>query len=225
MYNEAIAAWDAKVTSSEWTTFPAYETLSSVATQVNSYSLVGPSLCRNPKWIQMSLQCVLIVFGAAKAIRDNYSPRWRWLARWQSDAPKQLQEMRAQAVELLKPLYKERMEALGKNTGRDSSAYLDCVNWLLQLKNSDTSLEKVADQELFLAIASTHTTSSTLTSVLFDLVAHPEYHEEILAEVRQALEECGGEWTLQRIAQMKKLDSFMKESNRLNPIGFSKSKR
>ncbi|KAI1147580.1 cytochrome P450 [Nemania diffusa] len=225
MYNEAIAAWDAKVASGDWTTFPAYEALSSVATQVNSYALVGSSLCRNPQWIQISLQCVVIVFAAAKAIRDNYTPRWRWLARWQSDAPAQLRTMRVQAVDLLTPLYDERKDALKNKSIQDSSTYLDSVNWLLQLKSSDTSIEKVADQELFLAIASTHTTSSTLTSVLFDLLAHPEYQEELRAEAKEALEECSGEWTLQRLARMKKLDSFMKESNRLNPIGFIAGQR
>ncbi|KAI1170862.1 cytochrome P450 [Nemania sp. FL0916] len=225
MYCEAIAALDAKVTSSDWTTFPAYETLSTIATQVNSYALVGPSLCRDPRWIQISLQCVMIVFGAAKAIRDNYTPRWRWLARWQSDAPAQLRAMRAQAVEMLRPLYKERKDALNSKASQDDEAHLDCVNWLLQLKNSDTSIEKIADQELFLAIASTHTTSATLTSILFDLLAHPQSQDELRAEVNEALEECGGKWTLQRVAQMKKMDSFMKESNRLNPIGFIAGQR
>ncbi|GAW26913.1 putative cytochrome P450 [Rosellinia necatrix] len=225
MHSEAVAALEAKVPSSKWYTFPAYETLSGIATQVNSYALVGPSLCRNPAWISLSLQCVMIVFGAAKSIRDNYNPRWRWLARWQSDAPKQLKEMRAQAIELLRPLYKERIGASKEHDDGGSSGFLDCVNWLLQRKKYDSSLEKIADQELFLAIASTHTTSSTLASILFDLLARPSDLEELSSEVGQVSKECGGEWTLQHVAKMKKLDSFMKESNRINPIGFIAGQR
>lgn len=200
----------------------AYELLSGVAAQVTALALVGPVLCRNKEWLQLSIQTTFAIFGAAHAIRDNYSPRWRWLAHWWNDAPKQIRAMRARAVELLTPLYKERVDALKKSDNNTTSAFSDCVHWLLKLKGAEKAIERIADQQLFLTVASIHTTSSTLTSTLFDLITHPEYHTEIMEHIAEALVESNGHWTLQHVAQMRKLDSFMKESQRMNPIGFSK---
>lgn len=219
IFNEAILALDAKAIPKNWTTLPAYETLCSVVTQVNAFALVGPSLCRNPEWIQLSMQAVITVIGTAMSIRATYSPRWRWLARWQSDAPKQVREIRAKATALLEPIYKERVDAL--KTKQDASTFRDAVNWLVRLKGGDKPLDKIVDNQLFLSIASVHTSSAVLTSILFDLFTHAESHDEILAEVREVLAECDGQWSMQQVAKMRKLDSFMKESFRLHPIGFS----
>ena len=186
--------------------------------RVTALALVGPELCRNPEWLELSIGTTHAIMGAANVIRDTYSPRWRWLARWQNEAPKQMIAMRKKAIKLLAPLYKDRADA----RKRDVSYYNDCLHWLLRLKSAEKSIDRIADQQLFLTIASMHTTSATLTSTLFDMLAHPKYQAEILDDIKQAMEEKGdGPWTLQNVASMRKLDSFMKESQRIHPLGFS----
>lgn len=130
-----------------------------------------------------------------------------------------MREIRAKATALLEPIYKERVDAL--KTKQDASTFRDAVNWLVRLKGGDKPLDKIVDNQLFLSIASVHTSSAVLTSILFDLFTHAESHDEILAEVREVLAECDGQWSMQQVAKMRKLDSFMKESFRLHPIGFS----
>ncbi|KAF7182336.1 hypothetical protein CNMCM7691_001816 [Aspergillus felis] len=188
-----IYLFQPSLTSVEWNTVPAYSLLANVTARVTALALVGPELCRNREWIDISLQTTFAIFNAAFTIRAKYSPGWRWLARWQSDAPRKMRAMRARAVELLTPC--------------------------------DKPLARIADEQLFLTVASMHTTSSSLTSVLYDLLIRPEYCAEITQEVQDALAECGGNWTLQQVAKMKKLDSFMKESQRVHPIGFITAQR
>ena len=52
--------------------------------------------------------------------------------------------------------------------------------------------------------------------VLYDMTAHPEYFEEIRQEVREVAREDSG-WQKTSYAKLRKLDSFMKESQRFNP--------
>jgi cytochrome P450 len=213
-----ICLFQTSLTSVEWNTVPAYSLLANVTARVTALALVGPELCRNREWIDISLQTTFAIFNAAFTIRAKYSPGWRWLARWQSDATRKMRAMRARAVELLTPCYEERLTAM---KGHSSRKYIDCLHWLLNTKTGDKSLGQIADEQLFLTVASMHTTSSSVTSVLYDLLIRPEYCAEITQEVQDTLAECGGNWALQQVAKMKKLDSFMKESQRVHPIGFS----
>ncbi|WQF87922.1 Putative cytochrome P450 [Colletotrichum destructivum] len=62
-----------------------------------------------------------------------------------------------------------------------------------------------------------------VAQVLFDLCAHPEYVEVLREEALQVLRTHGG-FTKQALADMKKMDSFMRESQRLSPptlLGFN----
>ncbi|KAI5928464.1 cytochrome P450 [Camillea tinctor] len=219
---EVEAGLEARITSEDWTKVGVYDLVSSVVSQATAFILVGPELCRNPEWLQIALTTTFAVFGAANEIRDNFTPRWRWLARWKSEAPQQLQKIRARTIELLRPLYQERLDAIKK--GR-TSAFKDTLNWLLRLDSAEKSMARIADQQLFLTLTSMHTTSGTLTSALFDMLSHPEYHDELTEEMKQAIAEGDGPWTLQQVSKMRKLDSFMKESQRVHPIGFITAQR
>lgn len=65
------------------------------------------------------------------------------------------------------------------------------------------------------------------TQAIFDLVARPEYIQPLRDEIEQAIDEDGqdtdGEGFLKlkktSMTKLKKLDSFMKESQRLSPPG------
>lgn len=62
-----------------------------------------------------------------------------------------------------------------------------------------------------------------VAQVLFDLCAHPEYVEPLRQEALEVLRQHGG-YTKQALAGMKKMDSFMRESQRLSPptlLGFN----
>lgn len=55
-----------------------------------------------------------------------------------------------------------------------------------------------------------------LTQALYDLVIHPEYTEELREEIASVVGEDG--WTKTALQKMRKLDSFLKESHRLNTV-------
>jgi len=54
-----------------------------------------------------------------------------------------------------------------------------------------------------------------MVQVIYDLAAAPEYQEPLRAEIESVITKFGG-WTKQALAEMKKLDSVLRESTRLN---------
>lgn len=57
----------------------------------------------------------------------------------------------------------------------------------------------------------------SITQALYDLATHPEFQDPIRDEIESVLSEFGG-WTKQALTKMKKLDSSLKESQRLHPV-------
>jgi hypothetical protein len=55
---------------------------------------------------------------------------------------------------------------------------------------------------------------------LYDLAVHPEYVKEMREEADAVIEEHG--WTKAAMQKMRKIDSFLKESQRVNGLASSK---
>ena len=96
---------------------------------------------------------------------------------------------------------------------------LDTIDILRQFSIGDEKLpERIATRQLGLAFAATHGPTKLITDVLYNLAARwDEYEEEIRREIEKVLAE--NKWLMSKatMSKMSKLDSFMKESQRLNP--------
>ena len=53
--------------------------------------------------------------------------------------------------------------------------------------------------------------------VIYDLVSRPEYFEPLREELKIVLEQDGGVYVKTSMTKLRKLDSFIKESQRMNP--------
>lgn len=78
------------------------------------------------------------------------------------------------------------------------------------------NIDVLLQGQMTLAAAAIHTTSASLTQVLYDIATRPKYTPELRQEVAEALEKCGGTFTKEALSGMEKLDSWMKESQRLS---------
>lgn len=61
-----------------------------------------------------------------------------------------------------------------------------------------------------------------ITHAIFDLCAMPEYIELLRSEARTALAQDKGEWQVSTLKKLHRLDSFLKESQRVNQSTFRK---
>jgi cytochrome P450 len=65
--------------------------------------------------------------------------------------------------------------------------------------------------------------TNALTQALFEICLHPEFVYDLRQEVEEVLRLNKGEWTLDVIRQLKRMDSFLKESQRCNSHSYRKS--
>ncbi|KAI1384973.1 cytochrome P450 [Hypoxylon trugodes] len=69
---------------------------------------------------------------------------------------------------------------------------------------------------LILTGAALHTSSMAITHAIFDLCSMPEYVEPLRSEAKEALAQDNGKWQVSTIKRLRRLDSFLKESQRVN---------
>jgi cytochrome P450 len=121
-----------------------------------------------------------------------------------------------QAQKLLVPeiLRRREMMAAGKlETGTKDTL----LSWMMECADeSESDPDHLAHLEIVISLAAIHTSQMNAVHVLYDLAAHPEYFEEIREEIREVVRKDSG-WQKTSYAKIRKLDSFMKESQRFNP--------
>ncbi|KAJ5382504.1 Cytochrome P450 [Penicillium concentricum] len=99
---------------------------------------------------------------------------------------------------------------------------LTLAQWVWQWTERETPGEYTPFDVAGLLVSSifgaVHTAGSVLTKSLYELTQRPEYVEILRSEVEQAIRDHGGVGR-ESIEAMTKLDSFIKETLRLQPVG------
>lgn len=95
------------------------------------------------------------------------------------------------------------------------------IQWIID--NSEPSKKAdvayITKTQMLISMVAIHTTTMTMAQVIFDLVAHPEYIDILREEIQQVHPDENAPWTKGMIAGLRKMDSFMKESQRFRPPG------
>ncbi|KAH6904042.1 cytochrome P450 [Coprinopsis sp. MPI-PUGE-AT-0042] len=200
----------------EWTAYPLLGTLIPIICRTTNRLFVGLPLCRNPDWIRINCTLTVHIFNAGNTLNKLPGFFRPIVGRWISIYDKEAKIVQKH----LTPLVEERMrqeEALGKKyEGRPN----DMISWLMDA--APARLKNVQDfthRLIGINFAAIHTTSTTLSNVLFDLAPRPEYIEPLREEVEEIIDEFG--WTKEAMGRMRKLDSFLRESSRFCGIGAS----
>jgi len=135
------------------------------------------------------------------------------VSRMLSNLPSQIR----QEIEFIRPIVEERfakMEEYGEDWDDKPN---DLLMWLMsEAKGVERSLEGVARRLLLVNFASIHSTSLTVMQVLYRLLANPEHLEPLREEVNAVIKEEG--WTKAGVDKMYKIDSFLRETLRLDGL-------
>ncbi|KAK2752697.1 hypothetical protein FQN54_008075 [Arachnomyces sp. PD_36] len=93
----------------------------------------------------------------------------------------------------------------------------DAIQWILEAALSGTSIPELCSYILYIQFSALHTSTACMTNVLLDLATHPKFQDPLKTEINTILETNGG-WSKEAIIKMRKLDSALRETERLNPI-------
>ncbi|KAK7460911.1 hypothetical protein VKT23_008839 [Stygiomarasmius scandens] len=199
----------------EWQTVHVLPTVMKIVARTTNRLFVGLPLCREPEWRDMNINFTIKVFMSAQFI--NLFPAFLRPVVGRIATP--LNSTAKTAKKYLDPLVKER---LAKEEEYDSKDWPDKPNdllsWLLELAGPEQkNTYDLTLRILTVNVAAIHTTSMAFTTALYYLAARPDIIKELREEIEECIEELG--WTKAAMGKMRKLDSFLKETQRISGTG------
>jgi cytochrome P450 len=190
-----------------------------VVAKVSGRVFVGPELCQHPEYLDLAVNYTLDLMAAVNACK-KLRPITKAFFAPRTPEVQQLRKREKQLSDFLHPIVEERMTAKSKDPNWQAPD--DMLQWMITRSDGKDSVDQIAHFQLGLIFAAIHTTTMTVTNILYTLAVTPEYIEPIREEIRNAMADNGGIITSRALQQMEKLDSYMKEVTRFYPPGVSK---
>jgi cytochrome P450 len=201
----------------DWTPVAVYPNINHIVAMVSGRVFLGTPLCRDAEWVALTTAWARDVF--ALVTKTAKYPTWirPWIVPYLSETKKVL-GLRARAKAFLSPAFSEQLEARTNYELPPEKMQDTLVSWMMKyVAPRHMNVESLVRHQLGISFASTHTTTHAISNILFDLAAQPEYQDGLREELEVVLEKCGGELTQLDLVQLRKMDSFMKESQRFSP--------
>jgi len=197
----------------EWVTVPVMPTVQRIVSRISCRILVGPSLCRNREYQEIALGSAINIMKTAMAVQLCPGPLKTIVSRIVTNLPSQIRRTR----ELIRPLVEERFAKMEQMGGKWDDGPSDVLMGLMnEAQGPERTLEALTQRMLLVNVASIHTTSFTFMHILYRLMANPEYIDPLRQEVEVVVAEEG--WTKNGIDKMNKIDSFIRESQRIDSL-------
>ncbi|KAI4125181.1 MAG: hypothetical protein LQ338_004405 [Usnochroma carphineum] len=202
----------------DWTPVTVHPTFLKIVGRTSARIFVGHPLCRNPLWLETSIdfaRCVFLGSGILKVIPWIIRP----VAAIFSPHMHRIRRHHRNARKVLIPEILRRRQLASVTSDWKTKKPNDMLQWLEDAsEGADSRPERIVDRQLGMSFAAIHTTTNHLTNVIYDLAARWDvYGPELRAEVEEVLAETNHSWKKTTLTKLSKMDSFMKESQRLNP--------
>lgn len=182
--------------------------------RLSNIVFLGEQLTRNDQWVRLIASFTVNLFTAIRATK-LFHPVLRPAVDLLAPLNRQVRRDQALAAAILEPILKERHEEIraAKREGRQPNLPDDSIEWFRHASNGRAYPEVYI--QLGLAQVAIQTTSSQLSQCILNLCAHPEYAELLRQEALEVL----GKHGLHKPAlnELRLLDSFLKETQRLKP--------
>lgn len=203
----------------EWVTIKPYHTILDFVSRVSARVFLGLPLCRNPEWLEISTQFTENVFVSLVFLR--LFPMWtHYILNWLMPSSYKGTAYIRRAKKLLVPEINRRRAREAQGIEEPPEAKLNLLSWMMEIaKPEEGEASALAHLEVVISLASIHTSQMNAVHVLYDLLTYPEYLEPIREEIRDVTREAGPwmTWEKPTFSKLRKLDSFMRESQRFNP--------
>ncbi|KAH9954980.1 cytochrome P450 [Russula dissimulans] len=197
----------------EWVKVPVMPAIQRIVGRIGGRMLVGPSLCRNREYQEVALSSAINILKTAMLVQLCPRPLKLIVSRIVTKLPSEIRRTK----ELIRPIVEERLAKMEEFGGKWDDAPSDLLMGLInEAKGPAKTLEDLTQRLLVLNFGAVHTTAFTFVYLLYRLMANPEYIEPLRQEVEVAIAEEG--WTKNGIDKMNKIDSFIRESQRIDSL-------
>ncbi|MCJ1280020.1 hypothetical protein MMC21_007845 [Puttea exsequens] len=190
-----------------WTKLSCFLTTAKVVSHMTAKVLIGYPYCRDPELLHLFSE-----YGNAVPLSGWFIAKFPALL-------KPVAAMLCPAPKMAKRLHTiisgiaEQRRASPPKAPNDMLDYL--MNWVDE--NPEYNDVHVVRQIVVSVFGAIHTTTQVLVHCLFEIATRKEYVKPLREEIDVCLQRHGG-WTKDAVESMHKLDSFVRECQRYNPL-------
>ncbi|KAF9264409.1 cytochrome P450 [Marasmius fiardii PR-910] len=209
VYDELTCAFNDEIPQTDdWVKIPTLQRVLNVVCRTSNRLFVGLPLCRNDDWKALNISYTIDFFVSNAKV--SFFPRFiQPLVAWYTTP---FWKNLKRAMVHLRPIIRDRLRRYKVGEELEN----DLITWLIQSspQKDNISPEEIGKRLLILNMAAIHTTGQALTHALINIAIHPEYVAPLREEVEEAIRTDG--WSKAAMGKMRKLDSFLKESQRVS---------
>ncbi|KAK3369530.1 cytochrome P450 [Lasiosphaeria ovina] len=202
----------------QWKTVNLFWTVLEVVAATGAIGLVGEPLSRDPRWLR-AVRTLPICVGIGVYI-SCFMPRLlRPLVATVSYAPAWL--LHKYLAHLLRPTVERAVKESSTQTEGDGEEKRTTLVHLLlnRYKPGESDTEQLIKDVITATFESTPTTAVSLYWMLTELVLRPDLAEELREELNSVVD-ADGKLPPTQLAELAKMDSFMRESARVNTFHY-----
>ncbi|PWY89862.1 cytochrome P450 [Aspergillus heteromorphus CBS 117.55] len=203
---------DFQTTATEWAALDHHKIAERCISAITNRALLGPTLAGDLEFLDSVLELSNVISRAGLVIDLTPRSLKSLMARFLVHRHAAFKIYLSKVI----PLFKDRRRAYREN-GDQVERPNDAIQWFLEAAPATQSEYDLALYILYIQFSAIHTSSASLVNVLHDLAASPGFQNPIKDEVNAVLQKDGN-WTKQSLAKMGKLDSSVRESQRLHPV-------
>ncbi|CAL1702998.1 unnamed protein product [Somion occarium] len=213
--DEIVAAFtEAIPLSDDWISVPALETVMQIVCRTSNRIFVGLPKCRDLDYRKLNIQFTVDVVKGAMIL--NLLPTFvrPLAARIFTNVPSSIDR----GMKHLEPIIRQRYQAMEEYGSDYPDKPNDMLSWFMdEAKGEEREVRALVLRILTVNFAAIHTSSMSFTHALYRLAANPEYILPMREEVESIVKAEG--WTKAAMGKMRKVDSFLKESQRYHGLG------
>ncbi|KAF4814929.1 Cytochrome P450 monooygenase 1 [Colletotrichum siamense] len=195
----------------EWHEITLAQTIPQIVARVSALVFLGPELCRDPRWLNITMTYPSKAMAAAKVLRSYPSPIRR-LVHWFLPCCRELRQMLRTACRAIEPIQQRRREQEAEGV-----VFSNALAWIEKLakKQQDRTAQNAAYQQLGLSILANASSTDLVSQNILDLCLNEELIEPLREEVKKVAAEG---WKSSALYNLRLMDSVLKETLRLKPI-------
>jgi hypothetical protein len=196
----------------EWTPVTVRGTMARMASLMSGRAFVGLPLSRDKEWVEATVNYTGDVSRAWMVLTMLPKPV-RYVVAPCLPQVKSLKRQKKINEDKLASLLKAK-ESAG-NTQKDKIPGGDMIDWFISQYSHKPTVKELSRDQILATFASIYNLSNALAYIVFDLAAaDPDWVEQMRTEISQQVG-LDGVITKTNLPKLRKIDSFVKESQRL----------
>ncbi|RYP35293.1 hypothetical protein DL767_003881 [Monosporascus sp. MG133] len=202
---------------SDWHVSVIKQDVQEVAARISSRVFLGRELARNSKWLEIAKEHTIQIFKAVLQLNQLPKPL-RWPLQWFLPNCRALRQQVYDAERVIAPETRKRVEKMEKARARGEKVpkSMDALSWILEV--GEGKKFDPAHVQLALSVVSINTAGEVMAQAVMDLCEHPELIAALRKEIVRVVK--GNGWQKSTFYQLKLMDSFMRESQRVHALNW-----